>query len=55
MKKIGVFGSTRKKQTYEIDVGMLPSFAKVENPEEGLSRYGHIIIDECHHIPAVVV
>lgn len=53
MKKIGVFGGTRKKQTYEIDVGMLPSFAKAENPEEGLSRYGHIIIDECHHIPAV--
>ena len=53
MKKIGVFGSTRKKQTYEIDVGMLPSFAKAENPEEVLSRYGHIIVDECHHIPAV--
>lgn len=53
IKKIGVFGSTRKKQTYEIDVGMLPSFAKAENPADVLSRYGHIIIDECHHIPAV--
>lgn len=52
-KKIGAFGGTRKKQTYEVDVGMLPTFAKIKNPEEVLSQYGHIIIDECHHIPAV--
>ena len=53
IRKIGTFSSTRKKPTYEIDVGMLPSFAKAEYPEAILSRYGHIIIDECHHIPAV--
>ena len=32
---------------------MLPTLAKAENPEEILSQYGQIIIDECHHIPAV--
>ncbi len=52
-KKMGIFGGARKKQTHEIDIGMLPTFAKIENPEEILSQYGQIIIDECHHIPAV--
>jgi hypothetical protein len=52
-KKIGVFGGPRKKQTYQIDVGMLPTLAKIKNAEEVLSKYGQIIIDECHHIPAV--
>jgi len=52
-KKIGTFGGTRKKPTGEIDVGMLPSLAKLENPGELLSAYGQIIIDECHHLPAV--
>lgn len=52
-KKIGTIKGSRKKQTLEIDVGMLPTLAKIENPEEILSQYGQIIIDECHHIPAV--
>lgn len=51
--KIGILGGARKKQTHEIDVGMLPTLAKLKNPEELLSKYGQIIIDECHHIPAV--
>lgn len=54
-KKIGTFGGTRKKPTGEIDVGMLPSLAKLEDAEalEMLAPYGQIIIDECHHLPAV--
>jgi superfamily II DNA or RNA helicase len=54
-KKIGTFGGTRKKPTGEIDVGMLPSLAKLGDAEaeELLSAYGQIIIDECHHLPAV--
>ena len=54
-KKIGTFGGTRKKATGEIDVGMLPSLSKLEDNEavELLGKYGQIIIDECHHIPAV--
>ena len=54
-KKIGTFDGTRKKPTGEVDVGMLPSLAKLgaDEAEEMLAAYGQIIIDECHHIPAV--
>jgi superfamily II DNA or RNA helicase len=52
-KSIGTFGGAKKKQTGQIDVGMLPTFAKLENPEEALAGYGQVIIDECHHVPAV--
>ena len=54
-KKIGTFSGTRKKPTGEIDVGMLPSLAKLSEAEaeELLAPYGQIIIDECHHLPAV--
>jgi superfamily II DNA or RNA helicase len=32
---------------------MLPSLARLENPAEVFSRYGLVIVDECHHVPAV--
>jgi superfamily II DNA or RNA helicase len=40
-KKIGTFGGTRKKPTGEIDVGMLPSLAKLsdDEAEEMLAAY----------------
>ncbi len=54
-KQIGTFGGTRKKPNGKIDVGMLPSLAKLGDTEaeEMLAAYGQIIIDECHHLPAV--
>lgn len=52
-KEIGIFGAQKKKQLGKVDIDMLQTFAKMENPEEFLNAYGHIIIDECHHIPAV--
>jgi superfamily II DNA or RNA helicase len=52
-KEIGVFGGQRKKQTGEIDIGMLQTLTMMDDPQDALSKYGQIIIDECHHIPAV--
>jgi len=52
-KEIGIFGAQKKKQLGKVDIGMLQTFAKMANPEEYLKTYGHIVIDECHHIPAV--
>jgi superfamily II DNA or RNA helicase len=52
-KKIGILGGQKKKLTGKIDIGMLQTFSKLEDSEEVLSQYGQIIIDECHHIPAV--
>jgi hypothetical protein len=51
-KKIGTFTGTRKKQTGQIDIGMLPTLANMEDPDL-YAPYGHVVIDECHHIPAL--
>jgi len=52
-KKIGILGKNKKKKTGRIDIGMLQTLANLEDAAEELSSYGQIIIDECHHIPAV--
>ncbi len=52
-KEVGVLAGQRKKLTGKLDVGMLQTVTKLEDVEEVLSQYGQIIIDECHHIPAV--
>jgi superfamily II DNA or RNA helicase len=53
VKDIGTLGGSKKKLTGNIDVGMLQSLAKVEDLSEISQKYSQIIIDECHHIPAV--
>lgn len=53
IKEIGTLGGARKKLTGNIDVGMLQSLSKVEDLSEISEKYSQIIIDECHHIPAV--
>ena len=53
VKEIGTLGGAKKKLTGNIDVGMLQSLAKIEDLSEISQKYSQIIIDECHHIPAV--
>jgi superfamily II DNA or RNA helicase len=51
--QIGVLGGTRKKLKGMIDIAMLQTVSRREDSSSVLSQYGLIIIDECHHIPAV--
>lgn len=53
VKEVGTLGGAKKKLTGNIDVGMLQSLAKIEDFSEISQKYSQIIIDECHHIPAV--
>src|SRR6266404_6320170 len=49
---IGTIGGGRRKPTGRIDVALLQSLSvKVENSNL-LAGYGHIIVDECHHLSA---
>ena len=32
---------------------MVQSLARHEKLDELLAGYGHIVVDECHHVPAV--
>ncbi len=50
--KIGTFSGTRKKVGKEITVALMQSLARYKNIAELGNKFGMIIVDECHHIPA---
>jgi superfamily II DNA or RNA helicase len=48
--------SVRRKRypwTGKLDIMMLPTLARRDGWSESMNIYGQVIIDECHHIPAV--
>ncbi len=52
-KDIGVWRGKTTTRTGRLDIAMLPSLARHENPAEVFAQYGLVIVDECHHVPAV--
>ena len=53
VKEIGIFSGTKKKPNGKIDIATILSLKGIDDMEDFFSSYGQIIIDECHHIPAV--
>lgn len=53
-KTIGKIGGGRRRATGEIDVAMVQTLARGETDDFGRG-YGHVVIDECHHVPAVSI
>ncbi|MEA3365479.1 MAG: DEAD/DEAH box helicase family protein, partial [Candidatus Hydrogenedentes bacterium] len=51
-KEIGTFSSERRKPGGVIDVASLQSLSRKGEVNDLVADYGHVIIDECHHIPA---
>jgi superfamily II DNA or RNA helicase len=51
---IGTIGGGRGKPKGKVDVAMVQSLARQETLDQLLARYGHIVVDECHHVPAVM-
>lgn len=51
---IGTVGGGRRKPNGLLDVAMVQSLARAESLDELLGRYGHVVVDECHHVPAVM-
>ncbi len=49
---LGIVGGGKNKPTGVIDVAVMQSLVRKENLHELLSRYGHVIVDECHHLSA---
>lgn len=52
-KGIGQIGAGKRAPTGRLDVAMLQSLVREGRVDDVVAAYGHVIVDECHHIPAV--
>lgn len=51
--EIGRIGAGKNKPNGRLDVAMLQSLVRGDRVEDLVAGYGHVIVDECHHVPAV--
>lgn len=51
-KSIGRAGGGRKKLTGKIDVAIIQSLVRKGVVQDCIADYGHVIVDECHHLSA---
>jgi superfamily II DNA or RNA helicase len=51
-KLIGTIGGGKRKATGLIDVALIQSLVKKDKVDDCLAEYGHLIVDECHHLSA---
>jgi superfamily II DNA or RNA helicase len=49
---IGHIGGGKPNRTGFIDVAVIQSLYRNEEVKDFAAEYGHVIVDECHHIPA---
>ncbi len=52
-KAIGQIGAGKRRPTGRLDVAMLQSLVREGRVDDVVAGYGHVIVDECHHVPAV--
>jgi superfamily II DNA or RNA helicase len=52
---VGVIGSRRRAPAGLIDVATVQSLARDGDVGSMLARYGHVVVDECHHVAAVSI
>ena len=51
-KEIGQIGGGKRTLTGRLDVGMLQSLVREGTIDDVVADYGHVVVDECHHVPA---
>jgi len=51
-KAIGRWGGGRKKLTGNIDVALIQSVIRKDVVQDFVGEYGHLVVDECHHLSA---
>ena len=52
-QSIGQLGGGKHKLTGQIDVAMIQSLSRKDSVDDIVAEYGQVLIDECHHLPAV--
>lgn len=50
---IGRIGGGQRKVTGALDVAMIQSLTRLREVDDVVATYGHVIVDECHHVSAV--
>ena len=53
INRIGQISGGKSKRTGEIDVALLQSLHRKGETKDLVAEYGHIVVDECHHLSAV--
>jgi superfamily II DNA or RNA helicase len=51
-KSIGRLGGGRKKLTGVLDVALMQSLVRKDAVDDRVAEYGHLVVDECHHLSA---
>ena len=51
-KQIGIIGGGKRKPTGVIDVALIQSLVRSGEVADIVGDYGHLIVDECHHLSA---
>ena len=51
--QVGVFHGAKKNLQFKVDIVMMQSLAKRDDIELLFRNYSALIVDECHHVPAV--
>lgn len=54
-RQIGQVGGGRDRQSGIVDLATVQSLVRRDDLPEFFSRYGFIIFDECHHLPAATI
>ena len=54
-RDIGTMGGGRNRPSSLIDVATVQGLARSAPEANVLERYGHVVVDECHHVPAVSI
>jgi len=53
IKSIGQIGGGRRRASGVVDVAVIQSLNRKQVVDDIVANYGHIIVDECHHLSAV--
>ena len=51
-KQIGQIGGGKRRPTGRLDVALLQSLCRKGVVDDIVGQYGHLVVDECHHLPA---
>ncbi len=52
-KEVGQIGGGKRRPNGRLDVAMIQSLVRKGNVDDTVAGYGHVVVDECHHVPAV--